>query len=675
MLEERDQRGGHGDELLRRDVHVIDALGLDFEELSLEADRDLLLEVIALLVDRRIRHRDDEVLFLVGGEVIDLRGHLAVDHLAVGGLDEAELVDAGEARHRGDQADVRSFRGLDRADAAVVGGVDVADFEAGAVAGETPWPEGRETPLVRQLGERIGLIHQLRELAAGEEVADRGRKRLRIDQLLRGHAFRVHVEQGHALLDEALGAGQAGAALVREEFPDGTDAAATEVIDIVSRALALAEADDVLGGGDDVVVGQDAGGQVDVDAELLVDLVAADAAQVIALVVEEEALEQDLRVRDGRGIAGAEAAVDLLQRLVGVAGGVLLEALDDGVVVLDVDDLHGLLAELENLADDALGERLEGAGHDLILVGGVADLADQHLGADAGIVELAVQLQILDRIEEADDLLVGVVAEGAEQGGDEELPAAFPTVEMDVEEVGGVEGDFHPGAAIGDDPVGEQQLPIRMDARLEADAGGAVQLADDDALGAVDDEIALAGHHGQLAHVDPLFLGGALLAEAEGDVKGGGVGLALANALDGGKLGFADLVGGELELDLAVVALDREDFGEDGLEALGAALGGGNLGLEEIAVGLELVLDEIRDVDRLVDLPEIDALHGFLSHNFFLLSLLLTLSCAVRDVSNAPCISRTGLLSTEKIPSRTFSAASGRFPAARAGNLRKLRID
>jgi hypothetical protein len=36
---------------------------------------------------------------------------------------------------------------------------------------------------------------------------------------------------------------------------------------------------------------------------------------------------------------------------------------------------------------------------------------------------------------------------------------------------------------------------------LEADARRAVELADDDALGAVDDERAALGHHRDLAHV------------------------------------------------------------------------------------------------------------------------------------------------------------------------------
>ena len=87
--------------------------------------------------------------------------------LRYGRLDEAVLVDAGKGRERVDQADVRAFRRLDRADTAVVGRVHVADFEAGTLAGQTARPKRRETTLVRDLGERVGLVHELAE--AGDE--------------------------------------------------------------------------------------------------------------------------------------------------------------------------------------------------------------------------------------------------------------------------------------------------------------------------------------------------------------------------------------------------------------------------------------------------------------------------------------------------------------------------
>src|SRR6202044_3075328 len=95
------------------------------------------------------------------GNVIEYR---AVLDATVRRLDEAVLIDAREARERRDQADVRAFRRLDRANAAVVSRVNVADFEAGALTRQTARPKGGEATLVRDLRQRVGLVHELREL-------------------------------------------------------------------------------------------------------------------------------------------------------------------------------------------------------------------------------------------------------------------------------------------------------------------------------------------------------------------------------------------------------------------------------------------------------------------------------------------------------------------------------
>ena len=89
---------------------------------------------------------------------------LAVDDLAVRRLDEAELVHAGVGRQRADEADVRAFRRLDRAHAAVVREVDVADLEAGPLAGQTTRAERAEAAAMGEARQRVDLVHELRQL-------------------------------------------------------------------------------------------------------------------------------------------------------------------------------------------------------------------------------------------------------------------------------------------------------------------------------------------------------------------------------------------------------------------------------------------------------------------------------------------------------------------------------
>src|SRR3546814_589618 len=149
-------------------------------------------------------------------------------------LDEAVLVDPGIGRERVDQADVRAFRRLDRADAAVVRRVHVAHLEAGALAGQAARPEGREAPLVGDLRQRVGLVHELRELRGAEELAHRGGRRLGVDEVVRHH--RVDLDRGHALPDRTLHAQQAEAVLVLHQLADRAHPAVAEVVDVVDRS-------------------------------------------------------------------------------------------------------------------------------------------------------------------------------------------------------------------------------------------------------------------------------------------------------------------------------------------------------------------------------------------------------------------------------------------------------
>ena len=73
-------------------------------------------------------------------------------------------------------------------------------------------------------------------------------------------------------------------------------------------------------------------------------------------------------------------------------------------------------------------------------------------------------------------------------------------------------------------------LAVGMLGGLKGQARRTVQLADDDALGAVDDKGALRRHQRQFAHEHLFFLGALLLLEQEGDVQRRAVGDAFAQA-------------------------------------------------------------------------------------------------------------------------------------------------
>ena len=152
---------------------------------------------------------------------------------------------------------------------------------------------------------------------------------------------------------------------------------------------------------------------VDPQAQLLVGLVPADLGQVVALVLEEQVLQQGLRALLGRRLARAQLAVDVEQGLVLARGVVLLQG-----------------------GQDRLGEPEPG----LDLLGGPAERLEQHgdrlaaLAVDPhadGVALVDVELQPrtparddLDRVDvllgRLVDAVVEVDARRADQLGDDD---------------------------------------------------------------------------------------------------------------------------------------------------------------------------------------------------------------------------------------------------------------
>ena len=279
-----------------------------------------------------------------------------------------------------------------------------------------------------QAGQGVVLVHELGQLRGTEELADRCRDRTHVDQGGRGDG--LGVLRGHALADDALHAGQANPDLVLDQLADRTQAAVAEVVDVVDLdrdlhalrgghgALARVQADEVLDRGEDVFLGQ---GHVAVgvatEAELAVDLVAADLRQVVALRAEEGVLQQGLRGVAGRGLARTLLAVDLQQGLVRVLDAILLEG------------GHHDLGEAEAVGD-LLGGQAEGLqqdGHRLAALtvdadtDGVALIDVELQPCTAGGDDLhAVQRALGGGV----DRLVEVHARGANQLGDDDTLGA-----------------------------------------------------------------------------------------------------------------------------------------------------------------------------------------------------------------------------------------------------------
>ena len=558
VLQEGDQRGAHAHHLLGRHIHIIDAVYPLLHKLLGEAAGGRALHKAVVVVDRRVGLGDNEAILLVGGEILRLLGdhrlqadrlerqlddllgkgtvdlgagggnqsaavgvgnilpqnlaaqqadgdalggrlvdaaalngdqiagaqvpHIAqqqaallpdggvldgVVHLAVRRLQEAHLVNPREGRHRADQTDVGTLGRLHRADPAIVAMVNVAHLEAGAVAGEAAGAEGREAALVGELGQRVGLIHELAKLRAAEELTHGGHNRADVDQAVWRSA--VGVLKRHALLDHALEAEQANPELLLDQLANCSNATVAEVVDVVGATVAVIERDQLLDDLEDIAGKQHAhvhtGGVARAVAaqltlpEVLIQLVASDLGKVVAARVEEQRLEQRARVLERGRVARAQTLVELHQRLFGVVGRVLIE---------------------RGLGVGVLGDNIDGAQQ------------IQHMLVMAVLVELVIGRPA------AIAVVVGLPGQdSAQQDCDRDLTLA---INLDAEHIALVGFELEPGAAVRDQLGGvERTTAGRILIVLEVDAGGANQLRDHDALGAVIDKGTVIRHHREIA--------------------------------------------------------------------------------------------------------------------------------------------------------------------------------
>ncbi len=599
---------------------------------------------------------------LFGRRVVADRRRLLVGLFAqvlVRRLDEAVLVDPGVRRKRRDQTNVRTLWRLDRADPAVVRRVNVPDFEASAFAAQTARSKGGQAALVRDFGQGVGLVHELRQLGATEEFLHNGRGRLVVDEVVRQQG--VHVLELQTLADGTLDTQQTDAVLVFEKLTDSADAAVTQMVNVVDLTVAVFQLQEVADRLEDVVLGQRALFQGGVKAKAFVQLQTTNRTQIVAVRVEEEVVEQHLGGFDRWWITRTQAFIDLEDRFV-LAGDLVghERVAERGVRVhlVHEQDRHIFNAAVEDLFDesfvevgvdgdndvavtvpDVFGQNLADHVFDrksLVFQAGLLHLTDRTLGntavlldvdfagfrvgdiggstlaAEELVVELLLEVTVTHPhafllIEVVEQLFVGE-AESLEQHGCVQLTAA---VNADVEDVFGVELEVKPATAVRDNPGRVEQLAGRTVAALvvvEKHTSGTMQLRYDNALGTVDDESAGLGHQRNFAEVDvllfhvpdrfdPGFLINVPNDQADHDFQGSREAHATLPALVDGILRFFEGIADELDRRRLLEVLNRKDRPEHPFQTRVLALVRVDFHLQKLAVAVALNFDQIRHID------------------------------------------------------------------------------
>ena len=85
-------------------------------------------------IDLRIGLGDDVLVTLNSREILQLIAHPALDHFPVRRFNESKFIDARIGGQRGNQADVGTFRRLNRTNTTVMRRMHVSHFKAGTLA-------------------------------------------------------------------------------------------------------------------------------------------------------------------------------------------------------------------------------------------------------------------------------------------------------------------------------------------------------------------------------------------------------------------------------------------------------------------------------------------------------------------------------------------------------------
>ena len=569
VFEEWNEGGTDGDDLLRRYVHQHDFIRFRFEYIRAAAARYILMNEMTFCIERFARLCDDLIFFDISGDIFTLISDsvgLFIDQ-TVRCLDEAVLVDDAVVGQRGDQADVRTFRGFYRAHTSIVGVMYVADFEPCTFTGKTARSQSGKTTLMRELGKRVRLVHELRQLGAAEEFLDSSYDRADIDERLYAHL--ILVLGGHSLANHSFHTGETDTELVLQELTDAADATIAQMVDVITLAIALHHVQEIVNAGDDIT---------DLQRAVIIFAVAGradhlDRGAIILLghhfdLIEGREYTAFFDPCDGFFIDGAVA-------------------FDDHFTRFHIDDrAFGLVTEETVLPSQLLIQFVTADLREIITARIKEEIMEQRrttiFGSRFTRAELVIDLDqsrlfvrgavFLQRlfdmdimIEKLQDLFIGRVAQRTNEDSDRHLTV---TVDTDGNGASRIRFQLDPRTAIRDQLRGIDFLVESISFALVVYARRTNQLGYDDTLGTIDDECARVRHDREIPHEQIVLfqLAGFLVFQTCLHVQRSGVVHILRLALFDIVLALAEIEIAKVQRPFLSAVLDRRNICENILQ-------------------------------------------------------------------------------------------------------------
>ena len=459
--------------------------------------------------------------------------------------------------------------------------VNVSDVKARALSGETAGAESGHTALMGQLGQRVCLVHELAQRRGAEELLDSRGHGADIDKAL--GRDNVQILKSHTLADNSLHTAEADTELILQQLADTAYTAVAQMVYIVGLAYTVAEAVEVVDGGENIV-GNDVLGNENVDIltdgvfkglalVLLAQLLHNDAADLFpyaelggvevhiagdvdhAVGEHTDGLAVDLQQNVNDAGVGYLARLVTAEDLAGIGKYLTGEGVRHGsgqlkagntreegellikLIAADVGDLVAA-AVIEQTVEQALrglhGGRIAGAQlavylqkalfaalAGILVQSGNDTLVLAKDFPDALIVDDA-DIGILHAAEPGGGTVLVVCAHGLDKPGDRELAVL---VYADIEHVVCVGLILKPGTVVRDNGGGVGVDHGLVGSLVKVHTGGTDDLGDDDTLGAVDDKGTAVGHERKVAHENLLLLDllGFPVAEADLHLERSGV--------------------------------------------------------------------------------------------------------------------------------------------------------
>ena len=165
---------------------------------------------------------------------------------------------------------------------------------------------------MRDLRERVGLVHELRQLRRSEELAHGRRNRFGVDEIVRHQRFQFR--RRHAFFDRPLHTQQPNAILIFHQFADRAHPAITEIIDIVNVAATIAQIGDNLQHFENIFFTQGTDRIIGLKTKTQVHLNPAHGGKVVAFRIEEQSVKQGFSRFQGRRFTRTHHPIDIDQR-------------------------------------------------------------------------------------------------------------------------------------------------------------------------------------------------------------------------------------------------------------------------------------------------------------------------------------------------------------------------